>query len=49
MPNARPCRDNAVEEQRGVLRDLVVLDEKFLELIDDQKRARHRFVPPARL
>ena len=27
---------------RGILRDLVVLDEKFLELVDHQQRTGHR-------
>ena len=33
---------DAIEEQRGRLRDGVVLDEEFLELINEQQRARHR-------
>ena len=34
--------DQAVEQQRDLLRDLVVLDEELLELVDDQQDARHR-------
>ena len=33
---------DAVEQQRSGLRDRVVLHEKFLELVDDEQRARHR-------
>src|SRR5437660_5823680 len=32
-----PLPDDAVEKQRGGLGDLVVLDEKFLKLIDNQE------------
>src|SRR4030095_2276536 len=35
--------DDPIEEHRCVLRDLVVFDEKFLKLVDDQQRARDRF------
>ena len=34
--------DDAVEQQRGGLRNPVFLDEKFLELVNHQQRARHR-------
>ena len=36
----------AVEQQRDLLRDLVVLDEELLELVDDQQDARHRHFGP---
>ena len=42
MPKARPWRTMRSKQQRGGLRDRVVLDEEFLELVDDQQRARHR-------
>ena len=32
--------DQAVEQQRGLLGDLVVLDEELLELVDDQQDPR---------
>ena len=34
--------DDAVQQHRSALRNLVVLDEKFLELVNHQQRARHR-------
>ena len=37
--------NNAVEQQRSGLSDCVVLDEKFLEFINDKHRARNRFLP----
>jgi hypothetical protein len=40
---------DAVEEQRSGLRDGIVLDEEFLELVDDQQRRGIGSVPPARL
>jgi hypothetical protein len=36
-----------VEQERCFLRDLVVLDEELLELVDDQERARHEGRPLA--
>ena len=33
--------DQAVEQQRGLLRELVLLDEELLELVDDEQDARH--------
>ena len=36
-----PLTNEAVEDQGGVLRDLVILDEDFLKLVDDQQDARH--------
>ena len=33
--------DQAVEQQRDLLRDLVVLDEELLELVHDEQDARH--------
>ena len=38
--------DEAVEDQGGILGDLVVLDEDLLKLVDDQQDARHRFAVP---
>ena len=35
-----------VEQQRGLLRDLVVLDEEFLELVDDEQDSRQRVGRP---
>ena len=34
--------DEPVEDEGGILRDLVVLDEDFLKLVDDQQDAGHR-------
>ena len=42
MPNARPWRTMRSSSTDARLRDLVVLDEEFLELVDHQQRARHR-------
>ncbi len=38
--------DQAVEQQRDLLGDLVVLDEELLELVDDQQDARQGSVGP---
>ena len=40
MPNARPLPHQPVEKQRRVLRDLVVLDEQLVKLVDDQQNPR---------
>ena len=40
--------DQAVEQQRGLLGDLVVLDEELLELVDDEQDARQRRRRPRR-
>ena len=40
--------DEAVEQQRRFLRELVVLDEELLELVDDQQDARQSARPAAR-
>ena len=42
MPKARPWRTMPVQQQRRRLRDLVVLDEELLELVNDQQRPRDR-------
>ena len=34
---------NAVQQHGGALRNVIFLDEKFLELVNHQQRARHRF------
>ena len=34
--------NQAVEQERRFLRDLVVLDEEFLELVDDEQDSRRR-------
>ena len=47
MPNARPCRTRRSSSSAGVLRQLVVLAEELLELVDDQQRPRHRQLRPA--
>ena len=38
--------DQAVEQQRDLLRDLVVFDEELLKLVDDQQDARHGHLGP---
>ena len=45
MPNARPCRTIAIEEQRRPLCNCIVLHKKFLELVDEQQGPRHRLRP----
>ena len=42
MPKARPCRTRRSSSSDGVLRELVVLDEELLELVDDQQDPRQR-------
>ena len=39
MPNARPCRTRRSSRSADLLRDLVVLDEELLELVDDEQDA----------
>ena len=38
--------DEAVEDERRVLRELVILDEHLLKLVDEQEDARHRIGVP---
>ena len=40
-----PLPHQAIQQQGRFLSDLVVLDEKLLELVDDQQDARQEFGP----
>jgi hypothetical protein len=39
--------DETIQEQRGFLCELVVLDEEFLELVDEEEDSRHGLVGPS--
>jgi hypothetical protein len=39
-PERPPLAHQTVEQQRCILADLVVFGEEFLELVDEQQRAR---------
>ena len=39
MPKARPCRTRRSKQQGRFLGDAIVLDEQFLELVDDEQDA----------
>ena len=41
-PEGTALTDEAIEDQRRILGELVVLDKKLLELVDDEEDARHR-------
>ncbi len=44
MPKAPALPDDAIEQHRRALQHAVFLGEKFLELVNHQQRARHRFL-----
>ena len=43
-PEGTPLSDEAVEEERRILADLVVVDEELLELVDHEEDPRHRLL-----
>ena len=47
MPKARPLPHQAIQQQRGFLGHLVIFDEEFLKLVDDEQM-RGRLSPASR-
>jgi hypothetical protein len=48
-PKRASLPDNPVQQKRGGLRDLVILHEELLELVNDQQHARQRHLPAGAL